>query len=90
MLHHSSGITADAASQQANKALCFTFVLRLADTVSNHDMKILLEISSVFFYFDVHVLLVALDGVKVPILLQDWSCTSTELPLAADNGLKVT
>ena len=53
-------------------------------------MKILLEISSVFFDFDVHVLLVALDSLKVPISLLGWSCTRSEPPLAADNGLEVT
>ena len=41
-----------AASRQANKELRFILVSRLADTVLNHDMKILLEISSVFFDFD--------------------------------------
>ena len=88
--HNSSAIMEDTASQQANKALHFTFSLRLADIVLNHDMKRLIEALSVSLDLYIHTLPVALDGLKVPISLWGWSCTSTEPPLAADNGLEVT
>ena len=78
------------ASRQANKALHFTFSLRLADIVSNHDMKRLIEALSVSLDLDVHVLPVALDGLKVPNSLQGWFWASLDPPPAAGRGFEVT
>ena len=80
----------DAASQQVNKALYFTFSLRLADIVSNHDMKRLIEALSVSLDLDVHALPVAPDGLKVLNSLWGWSWASLDPPPATGRGFEVT
>ena len=82
--HNSSAIMEDAASQQANKALHFAFSSRLADIVSNHDMKRLIK-----EFFSVP-LPVTLDGLKVLNSLQGWSCTCMDPPPSAGNGFEIT
>ena len=88
--HNSLAIMEDAASQQANKALCFTFSLRLADIVSNHNMKRLIDTLSVSLDLDVHTLPVAPDGLKVLNSLWGWSWTSLDSPSTAGRGFEVT
>ena len=88
--HNSSAITEDAASQQANKALHFAFSLRLADIVSNHDMKRLIEALSVSLDLDVHALPVTLDGLDVPNSLWDCSWASLDPTPKAGRDFEVT
>ena len=88
--HNSLAITEDAASRQANKALRFTFSSRLADIVLNNDMKRLIEAHSVSLDLDVHILPVALDGLKVLNSLWGWSWASLDPPPAAGRGFEVT
>ena len=88
--HNSLAIMEDAASQQANKALHFTFSSRLADIVSNHDMKRLIKALSVFLDLGVHALPVALDSLRVLNSLQGWSWASLDPPPTAGRGFEVT